>query len=224
MSLQFIREDPATALRALAALACLRENLPDYEIPPKLAPRLAGLALRGFVQVSPTLPPPPKANGHKLEAIQGLLIPQLPPPPPLPDIDYDPLKQASCCRALLLEIIRRAAYDWVLYRLSSDLANKRLAEDAFEWLFVESHESKAARERVTSDKTLTSFLSICEMMDMDPEKVRDRIRMLTVKNVMSVGRPAEKRHPPAEECGFNEHPVHLSMDMMNAIDQAATAQ
>lgn len=224
MSLQLIQEDSAVATRALVALGYLRANLPEYEIPPRLAPRLAGIALRMVVQIFPSLPPPPKTNGHRLEAIQGLPIPALPPPPPLPEIDYDPFRQAGCCRALLLEIIRRAAYDWVLYRLSSDLANKRLAEDAFEWLFVEDAASKASRERAFSGKSITSLLSICEQLDMAPEKVRARVRKLTIKDVMSVGRPAEKRHPPAEECGFNEHPIHLSADFMSSIDQISVSQ
>lgn len=224
MNLQLVHEGSVAATRALVALAYLRQHLPEYEVPPRLAPRLAGIALRSFVQVFPTLPPPPKTNGHSLASVEGLVIPRLPPPPPLPEVDYDPSKQVGCCRALLLEIIRRAAYDWVLYRLSSDLGNKRLAEDAFEWLFGEGDESKYAKERASSGKSLTSFLSICEVLDLGPEKVRARVRKLTIKDVMSVGRPAEKRHPPAEECGFNEHEVHLDLELMAALDQDMAAQ
>lgn len=93
------------------------------------------------------------------------------------------------CKALLLEIIRRASYDWVLYRQSSRLPQKKLAEEAYHWIFVE----ESGEERTKNGKHLTGFVAICDLLDLDPDSVRARIRLLTVANVMSVGRPAEYR-------------------------------
>ncbi len=99
----------------------------------------------------------------------------------------------SGCKALLLEIIRRAAYDWVLYRESIRLHLKKLAEEAYTWLFEERVGHPYWIERVAQRKDITSFLAICELLDLDPTMVRRHIRLLTTKHVMNVGRPAEYR-------------------------------
>lgn len=121
------------------------------------------------------------------------------PLPPIPDpspmrVDH-PLasQEVNGCKALLLEVVRRAAYDWVLYRTSQRLQHKRLAEDAYYWLFVEEPGHSRWVERTLGQKAITSFLSICDALDLDPDAVRQHVRRLTVKNVMSVGRPAEYR-------------------------------
>ena len=126
---------------------------------------------------------------------------------------------ASCCRALLLEILRRAAYDWVLYRTSSKLQDKQLADDAYYWLFVETKESSTWENRKEEGKVMTAFLTICDILDLDPEKVRAHIRQLTVRHVMSVGRPAERRYGSAEELVGDEHTVHsVSIDSIPYFD------
>lgn len=135
-----------------------------------------------------------------------------------PEID------ASCCRALLLEVLRRAAYDWVLYRTSSKLPDKQLAEDAYYWIFVEDENCASWDERETPDengitKIMTGFMTICDLLDLDPEKVRAYVRKLTIKNVMSVGRPAERRHGSSDESGGEEHAVHsVSVDSLPYFD------
>ena len=107
--------------------------------------------------------------------------------------DADPLLEAGSCRALLLEIVRRASYDWVLYRTSSKLIKRMLAEDAYRWLFVEEPDTTIWRQRQQAGKELTGFISICEAVGVDPERVRKRIRQLTERDIMGAGRPAEKR-------------------------------
>lgn len=97
------------------------------------------------------------------------------------------------CKALLLEIIRRASYDWVLYRTSKVLQKRRLAEDAFNWLFKEGPGQVEWLERASAKKEITSFIAICESLELGVDMVRNHIRRLTVKNVMSIGRPAEYR-------------------------------
>lgn len=105
----------------------------------------------------------------------------------------DQQAEAGSCRALLLEIIRRASFDWVLYRSSSKLAARQLAESAYHWLFVEDEDTKQWQMRDRSGKGMLSFLAICDTMDMDPERVRARVRLLTSKDIMGAGRPAEHR-------------------------------
>lgn len=102
-------------------------------------------------------------------------------------------QEINGCKSLLLEIIRRAAYDWVLYRTSRRMVNRKYAESAHHWLFVEEAGCPEDKERTEGEKDITSFLAICEALDLDPESVRVHVRKLTPKNVMSVGRPAEYR-------------------------------
>lgn len=151
---------------------------------------------------------PRKRRRARKPALQALAPGQLPAAPDLngldlrsawdPDerpysLDSDPLLESSSCRALLLEIIRRASYDWVLYRTSSKLANRVLADSAFHWLFVEEEGTPAWKQRELNDKELTGFIAICDALELDVSQVRKRIRMLTDKDIMGAGRPAEKR-------------------------------
>jgi hypothetical protein len=70
---------------------------------------------------------------------------------------------------------------------------KLLAEEAYRWLFLEVPGAPDWEERKREGKDSTSFVAICEALDLIPEEVRGHIRRLTPKNVMSVGRPAEYR-------------------------------
>ena len=103
------------------------------------------------------------------------------------------LQEINGCKTLLLETIRRAAYDWVLYRTSRRMAQRVLAETAYRWLFTEKPGTPDWQERQREGKHITSFESICESLDLDSDTVRKHIQRLTAKNVMSVGRPAEYR-------------------------------
>jgi hypothetical protein len=122
------------------------------------------------------------------------------------------LQEINGCKTLLLELIRRAAYDWILYRSSSRLLQKQLAEQAHEWLFLEmpGHPSWSVRER--DGRTHTSFFAVCESLDLDPETARSHIRRLTPKHVMSVGRPAEYRRRDVFSAGTGEEDVHALPD------------
>lgn len=123
---------------------------------------------------------------------------------------------ASRCRALLLEVIRRAAHDWVLYRTHDRLHLRQIAEDAYIWLFEESPTHPWARIRVLSDNRLTSFLTICEILDLDPEFVRERVRGMTVQQIMSAGRPAECRKHYEEPCV--EYSTEVDLDVLEHVD------
>jgi len=130
------------------------------------------------------------------------------------------------CKALLLEVIRRASHDWVLYRTSGVMPKRKLAEDAYIWLFQEEPGHGAWAERTANRKDFTSFLSICELLDLDPEAVRKRVRTLTIQQVLSVGRPAEYRRPDAsvEDGRYNLGPYsdRLLATTLEALEEFDT--
>jgi hypothetical protein len=93
----------------------------------------------------------------------------------------------------MLEVMRRAAHDWILYRHSTRLAQRQIAEEAFIWLFKEKPGDRNWVERALNGKEMTSFLGICEVIGVDPDQVRHYIKRLTVKEILSTGRPPTYR-------------------------------
>lgn len=130
--------------------------------------------------------------------------------------DWDPPTteenlEASRCRALLLEIIRRAAHDWILYRTHDRLQLRKVAEDAYIWLFEEGPGHPWSRIRAAHDNNLTSFSTICDILELDPKFVRQRVRAMTPKQIMTAGRPSERRrHTHEEACVEHSSSVDLS--------------
>lgn len=150
--------------------------------------------------------------------------------------DPEPLYEASRCQALLMEVIRRAAHDWVLYRQHHRLELKMLAEQAYVWLFEEEpgHPAWKERERAlfkveeeyskqtlveVGSRRLTSFISICEACNLDPEAVRERAREMTVESIMRTGRHIERRklRANAESMSIETHSVVVDIDI-DALD------
>jgi hypothetical protein len=133
---------------------------------------------------------------------------------------YDPV-ETSKCRALLLEVIRRAAHDWVLYRLSRKQPQQSIAQEAYVWLFEEGPGHPWWKERIKNKLHLLSFLSICSELDLDPEVVRRVLRRLTVKGVMSSGRPAERRRrrtEVSEDVDCVDHSLLVDIDIHTVGD------
>lgn len=178
--------------------------------PVKLVRRPRQVVVRVLPGLGCPLPSPPKArplltrlNGHKTNGTNGhghhlpqegaitFRKTQDTPPDPV----GEQAAQASGARSLLLEIIRRAAFDWVLYRTSRRLDQKFLAEDAYTWIFLEDENHPNWKIRKAEGKLLTSFLNICEQLDVDAERLRKYIRHLTPNRVMSSGRPPENSRP-----------------------------
>ena len=125
--------------------------------------------------------------------------------------DPDPVEQqiqVSRCRACLLEILRRAAHDWVLYRTHSELSKRQIAQHAHTWLFEEGpgHRWWEQRNR-PNGQSFTSFLSICNVLDLDPKYVREKVKRITPKQITTAGRPAERRRRSREESSVTEHEV-----------------
>jgi len=111
-----------------------------------------------------------------------------------PEITHRPdEKEVEGCKRLLTEIIKRAVYDWVLYRRNKKLNFKRLARDAYTWLFLEDERHSYHRERVRNDKYITGFLPICAALGLDPNEIREGAKKLTPRVIMNMGRPPEHR-------------------------------
>lgn len=135
---------------------------------------------------------------------------------------HDEQMEVSRCRALLLEVIRRAAHDWILYRTHNRLQMRQIAEDAHTWLFLEGPGHSWWNTRKRSGAQLTSFLGICELLDLDPPYVRRRVRALTPRQIMTAGRPSERRRRPVEESTYTQHEIaEVSLEQ---IEESAREQ
>jgi hypothetical protein len=87
-------------------------------------------------------------------------------------------KWVSGERLLLAAILHRAVLDAVLDRKSSQTERRRISEEARRWIYSDSYSS------------ITSFVNICEVLELDPGWVRNKVEHLD---------PAEigKRKPSA---------------------------
>lgn len=111
-------------------------------------------------------------------------------------------------RVLMLEVLRRAAHDWVLYRGSRRKEFRELAHDAYTWLFEEEQGHPWFEARKLGGTTLMSLVSICEVMDIDIDAVRDRVRKMTAEKIKTAGRPPERRKKQTEDSSYySEHSV-----------------
>jgi hypothetical protein len=213
------------ASSALALMARVHSGFPGIEIPMGLSARLLSRSVVAAVTF--------KVNGYKHHKINGFHHHKEPRKPVEREEDegersaWEPSspQESSRCKALLLEVLRRAAHDWVLYRSHSKLVNREIAQDAFEWLFEEDEDHISWRERTTAVFTLddekvtgvrciTSFLSICEALELDPEIVRTRVRQMDIQTIISAGRPAETRKVKSGEAvGLEECGVMIGVDV-----------
>jgi len=106
-------------------------------------------------------------------------------------------------RTLWIEVIRRAAFDWVLYRNSNRMSKRKLAQDAFIWLFVEDSNHPNWQLRIENDGCpITSFIGICDALDLDPEMIREGIRRLTPTRIKALGKLPMRRPKPNTNSDF----------------------
>lgn len=129
------------------------------------------------------------------------------------------LREAEGAKALLLEIVRRAAYDWVLYRDSTRPEQKALAEEAFSWLFLEEEGHPDLDLRKKEHKEFTGFLFICDVLDMDAQRIRSYVHKLT-PNRVGFGRQSSRGRTAALPSGrkSSDKPVNYSDLMLNLLD------
>jgi len=117
------------------------------------------------------------------------------------------LQEAEGVQNLLLAIIRRAAQDWVLYRDSTRRDQKICADEAYVWLFVEDENHPYYELRKKSGRSLTSFLNICEVLDLAPDRVRQHIRRLTKEKIKSLGR---RPSTGSGKVNYEEHVIEVN--------------
>lgn len=191
--------------------------------------------------------PPKKARAHRVIKPKPSPIPEparlldavrkraSPPPQESSESAWDPEPsyEAKRCQALLLEVVRRAAHDWVLYRQHTKLEMRQRAQHAYMWIFEEEPGHKAWKERDTAvflveneegqsvlevgSRRLTSFISICEIVGLEPEAVRARAREMTVESISKTGRHTERRRGSSDSSSVEPHSVVVDIDL-DALD------
>lgn len=126
------------------------------------------------------------------------------------------------CRVLYFEMLKRAIYDWILYRDSRRMSHKIIAQEAHFWLFEEDATGILAAQRKNCGRVATSFHSICAALDLNPEDVRKRAREITSKQVLNLGRPRihrRRKDAQVEESSGVGEVLHLE-----ELQSAARAQ
>jgi hypothetical protein len=194
-----------TVSSVVRALSLAHHALPDAGVPLLQGGRALALILVRTEPIPVPRPKPPRVR-QKRE--------------PKRITQADATRQSDGAKALLLEIVRRAVHDWVLYRGSRRMPQRQYAEDAYLWLFVEERDHPRFKERVQQNKELTAFISICDALDLDPERIRAHARKLTVGKVMSSGRPPDTRRTDrddGDECpvGVDIRDLDTDTDMVD---------
>jgi len=199
-----------------------------------------------FPESSKTVQKKPAVNGHARPGFSGIPLPgasaralesgEVLDPQDEEESAWEPAseREVSRCKALLLEVLRRAAHDWVLYRQHRKLDKRELARDAYVWLFEEDEHHPYRRDRLNAvfpgradrgARVLTSFQSVCENLDLDPETVRACIKKMDARSIIASGRPPQQRYPAREaeellECSVPlEVPYDEDPDSENYVSQ-----
>ncbi len=94
-------------------------------------------------------------------------------------------------RALFAGILRRAIFDWVLYRGHHRPDKRRLAGAAYSWIFFERESNPFWSRRKL--RGLFSFVSVCECLGLDPDRVQIAASRMTPRHIACLGRPATHR-------------------------------
>lgn len=80
------------------------------------------------------------------------------------DLEVSAERYPTCIIALWRAVLFRAITDWVLYRDKEDDERAEIWEDADEWLF-----------RSPPSGRLNSFHEVCDLLNCDPEAIREGI-------------------------------------------------
>lgn len=97
------------------------------------------------------------------------------------------LNEHECYRLLWIKVILRAAYDWVLYRNSKNSINRKIAKDAYSWLFEATKTKKKfvvnGEVEVIKIELFNSLENICGFLELDVDSVRKFARTLTREDI-----------------------------------------
>ncbi len=98
-------------------------------------------------------------------------------------IEKRKLPEHEAIRLLWIKVILRAAYDWVLYRDSKNNTYKKIAGDAFRWLFEISKETVIVNMNnkfiVVDSSGFNTLEKLCDVLDIEIESVRKFANKLT---------------------------------------------
>lgn len=112
--------------------------------------------------------------------------------------DIPPEEEERSCRRLYAQMLNLAISDWVQHQNSLKPEKRRWAQDAYHWLFEENKDSLEWAYRTQTKMLCTSFLAICELLYLDPEQTRAKIRKLTKEDLRRVAH-SEHEHESEEE-------------------------
>lgn len=87
-------------------------------------------------------------------------------------------------RKLLLRIIMRAIYDWVSWRGSKHLDRRRVAAEAYSWLYLEKPGHPRYDRDVRSGYPFT-LIGICAMLECDIDQIRRRALHVRAGDVLT---------------------------------------
>lgn len=79
----------------------------------------------------------------------------------------------SWIRSLWLKVIIRALFDYASYRHSAKLSHKKLASNAYDWMF-------------SPNDMFNGFENVCKFLEIDPDKVRERALSMTKDDVAKI--------------------------------------
>lgn len=118
-------------------------------------------------------------NAERYESTQGDLL----------SAEEDP----EAHKALFAGILRRAIFDWILYRGHGSREKRRLAGEAYTWLFVEKPGHSSWARRLRGKREMLSFHSICDIVQVSPDTVNRVAGVMTAQDIQKLGRPATRR-------------------------------
>lgn len=97
----------------------------------------------------------------------------------------------SGVRSLWLKVIIRAMFDLASYRDSPRLSHKKLAENAYNWLFE-------------TNKLFNSFETICSQLKIDAKVIRERAALMTKDDVAKIEFKERRSDAPIEALELEE--------------------
>lgn len=120
---------------------------------------------------------------------------------------------AQGCKRFLLEVLRRAIYDWACFKGRRGKAGE-VWREANTWLFIEGPGHPWWEQRAREGLEHLSFLSICERLDKDPALMREAAAGFDMETVINTGRPPLHRYPDQELGDDHTYEEHLSMPLL----------
>lgn len=122
------------------------------------------------------------------------------------DLSPRKINEHECFRLLWIKVILRASYDWVLYRDSKSKNLRRIAQDAYRWLFDPIKDRKIVVVKGNDVEVFfeefNSLDRLCEALDIEIDCVRKFASTLTrdkVRKLEFFDRTSKKRKESDDE-------------------------